>query len=95
MEPQRPFAHDASRLVRRRLRVAEVQAEHAGQRQCADADIREPGLAVDLNPDFVIDFLKVVEPGIVHVEFRDSQNALVLRHEAGNDLYLVMPITSN
>ncbi len=52
-------------------------------------------VTVDLNPDFLIDFLKVVDTGIVHVEFRDSQSAIVLRHETGNDIYLVMPITSN
>lgn len=60
------------------------------------AELRGPSqISVDLNPDFLVDYLKVLQSGIVNFEFRDSQNAFLLRQEGTSDVYLVMPITAN
>lgn len=52
-------------------------------------------IAIDLNPDFLIEYIKTLDTANVRVEYRDDQSAVLVRQEAGQDVYLVMPITTN
>lgn len=46
------------------------------------------------NPDFLVDFLKVLPSGPVAFDYREPSVAAVLRPLESDDLYVVMPITT-
>ena len=51
-----------------------------------------PEIEVTVNPDFVLDGLKVLADSVVRLEIKDSVTACVIRHGA-DYVYLTMPIT--
>lgn len=56
---------------------------------------RSVNLGIDLNPDFLIEYLKTLNTSTVRIEYRDDQSAVLIRQDADLDVYLVMPITTN
>jgi DNA polymerase-3 subunit beta len=75
--------------------VAEAEGRgRASTKMSADIDGAKQ-LSVDLNPDFLLDYLKTIPSGALNVDFRDSQGALLMRHVDQQDVYLLMPITAN
>jgi DNA polymerase-3 subunit beta len=55
-------------------------------------DYKGAGVEIGFNPEFLTEFLRVLDDPIVHMEFRDATTAGLFR--AGKDMiYVVMPVS--
>jgi DNA polymerase III subunit beta len=79
------FAKNRLRLETRAAEIGESEIEMA---------IDYGGEPVDIvfNPDFFLDFLRVVEDATLEFELKDRNTAVVLRAAGGDYTYLVMPL---
>jgi DNA polymerase III subunit beta len=95
------FASDPIRSIRIELSdgMLTLKAESEGKgrtRTCIETTgDRTLSLEMDLNPDYLLDYLKSVDGESIRVEYRDSESAVLLGEAGSNDVYLVMPITAN
>ncbi|MCC7172630.1 MAG: DNA polymerase III subunit beta [Planctomycetes bacterium] len=75
---------------------ARVEGRGQAKTSNVEAEVEgESSLMVDYNPDFLIDFLKPLKSETVVLEFRDANSAAVLKTGAADEVYVVMPITTN
>ena len=96
------MAGDEMRSIRLQLDKTTLnlsaRVEGRGQAKTANVEAEvegESSLMVDYNPDFLIDFLKPLKSETVVLEFRDANSAAVLKTGAADEVYVVMPITTN
>jgi DNA polymerase-3 subunit beta len=95
------MAGEDMRAVRMKISAAamEVSAEVEGRGEARTSIEAQAGsqkeITVDFNPDYVADFLKPLPAHAVALEFRDNNSAVVFRPASGDDLYVLMPITTN
>jgi DNA polymerase-3 subunit beta len=95
------FAQEPVRSVRFELAdgILTLKAEAEGRGRSTTRIPTESktsqNIVIDLNPDFLLEHVKTLDSANVRIEYRDDQSAVLVRQDADQDVYLVMPITTN
>lgn len=95
------LASDDVRAVRIAIgkETVEIQAQVEGRGEAKTLveieDTNGGEFAADFNPDYIVDYLKVLPSERVAFEFKDVAESAVIKLEGADDGYVVMPITTS